>query len=72
MIQKVNQLILRVLVVPLYDTSQSDHKHKEKMTYLFGAKLPTRDELLRIVSDANALDSASPSVRNVFDLLQGN
>ena len=72
MIAKVNQLVLRVLVVPLYEHSITDHKHKEKLNYLFGAKLPTRDELLKIVTDANALGFASPIVKNVFDLLEGD
>jgi len=46
-----------------------DPKHKEKMTNLFGAKVPKRDELLKIITEANVLEMASPLVKAVFDLL---
>jgi hypothetical protein len=40
------------------------------MNNLFGAKVPDREELLKIVAEQNLRESASPIVRTVFDLLE--
>ncbi|CAD8162304.1 unnamed protein product [Paramecium pentaurelia] len=67
--QKLSHLVLSVLVIPLLS---ADYNQRDKTTSLFekGTKIPTRDDLLKILGEMNAVKFVQPIIQKVYLLLE--
>ncbi|CAD8151309.1 unnamed protein product [Paramecium octaurelia] len=67
--EKLSHLVLSVLVIPLLS---ADFNQRDRTTSLFekGTKIPSREDLLKILGEMNAVKFVQPIIQKVYLLLE--